>query len=235
MSNYNKSPQNANNFIVFDFETGGLDSNKNPVTEIALISLEGGNLEIIESYQSLIAKYDDTLFYDPRAEKVSGISEDLIISEGVDIKTVAQQTLQFLKNANTRQEKNAGLKPILVGHNVAFDIDFLHHLFHYGLGKDYQKQMKDVLHGREDRFGNFQPSYIDTWSVCKPWFQDDKELTDYKLSTVAEKLGVDLNNAHRAMNDVVSTVEVLRRYLINLRSSYTTNHKGQRQGFYFPI
>lgn len=232
---YQKQPQSPNNFIVFDFETGGLDSDKNPVTEIALISIEGGSLKQIESYQKLIKPYDDKLIYDPRAEKVSGISFNLVQSEGFPITEVAQEVYQKMKSANTRQEKSAGLKPILVGHNVTFDIDFLHHLFYYGLGKDYQKLMKEILHGRIDRFGNFQPSYIDTWSVCKPWFQEEGELYDYKLATVSEKLGVDINNAHRAMNDVVSTTEVLRRYLINLRSSYSANHQGQRDGFYFPI
>lgn len=232
---YQRAAQLPNDFIIFDFETGGLDSNINPVTEIAVMTIKGGDLTLIESYQQLIAPYSDSLIYDLKAEKVSGISKELVQSEGASITQVAEQTFQIMKNANMSQAKTPGLKPILVGHNVQFDIDFLHHLFYYGFGKDYQKQMKEILHGREDRFGNFQPSYIDTWSVCKSWFQNDNELLDYKLATVSEKLGVDLNNAHRAMNDVISTTEVLRRYLINLRSSYSANHKGQREGFYFPI
>lgn len=232
---YQKQPQKPNNFIIFDFETGGLDTNKNPVTEIALTAISGTDFKIIDSYQQLILPYDETLMYEDKAAKVSGITKDLLYSEGVSIDQVSEATINLFKTANIGQEKTAGLRPILVGHNVQFDIDFLHHMLYYGLGKDYQKAMKDVLHGREDRFGNFQPTYIDTWTICKSWFQEEGELLDYKLSTISEKLGVDINNAHRAMNDVTSTTEVLRRYLTNLRSSYTANHKGQREGFKFPI
>jgi len=232
---YNRSPQNPNNFVIFDFETGGTNANENSVTEIAIITIDGGTLKQIESYQALIAPYDDSLIYDPRAEKVSGISKEMCESDGLPIEQVAKEVLDILMRANIRQEKSAGLRPILVGHNVTFDIDFLHHLLFYGLGKDYQKLLEKALHGRIDRFGNFQPSYMDTWSIGKSWFQDEKELYDYKLATLTEKLGVDLNNAHRAMNDVVSTTEVFRRFLTNLRTSFTANYKGNREGFTFPI
>lgn len=232
---YKKNPQNPNNFIIFDFETGGVDSKKNPVTEIAIISIDGSNLKKINEYQKLIAPYDDSLYYDPKAAQVSNISYDMVVEEGERIDIVAQEVLQIFAEANTRQEKSPGLRPILVGHNVQFDIDFLHHLFYYGLGRDYQKQMESVLHGRKDYHGNFQPSYLDTWSLTKSWLQEEKELMNYKLGTVVERLGVDINNAHRAMNDVVSTTEVLRVYLNNIRSGANSNNRSQREGFYFPI
>ena len=69
----------------------------------------------------------------------------------------------------------------------------------------------------------------------KSWLQEEHELPDYKLGTIVERLGVDINNAHRAMNDVVSTTEVLRVYLNTLRGSATGNNKSNREGFYFPI
>lgn len=238
MSNYKRAPQNPNNFVSFDFETGGTNSAENPVTEIALISITGDKLETIGSYQSLIAPYSDTLIYDPRAEKVSGISREMVEAEGQPIRLVAEQTIAMMEQANTRQEKNAGLRPILIGHNTQFDIAFLTHLMYYGfLGTktDYQKELERVLHGRRDHYGNFQPSYFDTWSLGKAWFQAEAEMDNFKLATLVDKLGVDLNNAHRAMNDTLSTLEVFRRCIVNLRSSYKENHKGQREGFQFPI
>jgi DNA polymerase III epsilon subunit-like protein len=163
MSNFKRAPQSPNNFIAFDFETGGVESVKNPVTEIALISITGDKLETISSYQSLIQPYDDTLIYDPRAEKVSGISKEMAEAEGQPIRLVAEQTIAMMEQANTRQEKNAGLRPILIGHNAQFDIAFLTHLMYYGfLGTktDYQKELERVLHGRRDHYGNFQHTSI---------------------------------------------------------------------------
>lgn len=241
MSNYNRAPQNANNFVIFDFETSGVNlglNDANAVTEIALLSIDGGSLKQITEYQSLIAPYKSDAIYDDKAAKVSGISFDLVAEEGVDIREVAEQTIVHFEKTNNRQEKSPGLKPVLVGHNVGFDINALHHLLYYGFKgttTDYQKELERVLHGRRDFYGNFQPSYMDTWSLFKSWFQGDKELLDYKLGTVMEKLGIDLNNAHRAMNDVVSTTEGFRKVLSNLRSSYINNYTGGREGFYFPI
>lgn len=235
MSSYAKKPQNPNNFIIFDFETGGTDSKKNPVTEIAIISIDGGTLNEISRYQALIAPYDDKLVYDPKAMQVTGISIELLEEEGEDIQVVAQNVLDQFKIANIRQEKSAGLKPLLVGHNPYFDINFLFHLCEWGEIKDYKKVLESLLHGRIDYYGNFQPSYMDTWSLGKSWFQGEGEMTDYKLSTLVEKLGVDINNAHRAMNDVISTTEVLRTCLNSLRAGYNQTHQGGREGFKFPI
>lgn len=235
MSTFAKKAQNANNFIIFDFETGGLDTKKNPVTEIALISIDGGTLKEISRYQAIIAPYSDTLFYDPKATAVTGLTMDILEDEGEDIKVVAQEVMKQFEIANIRQEKSAGLKPLLIGHNVAFDIANLHHLLEWGIGGDYQKLLEKLLHGNRDHFGNFQPSYLDTWSLGKSWFQDEGEMMNYKLATLVEKLGVDINNAHRAMSDVVSTTEVVRTYLNSLRSGFSQNHQGQRNGFTFPI
>lgn len=235
---FNRKPQGANSFIVIDFETGGLDSKKNSITEVALISMDGGDLKKISEYQSLIGVYDESLIYDEKALSVTGITMDMIEDEGMGIREVAEAVLHQFELANIRKEKSPGLRPVLVGHNIPFDLNCLHHLMQWGLKDtklDPQKELERVLHGRTDHYGNFQPTYIDTWAIGKTWFQGDGELMDYKLATLVEKLGVDINNAHRAMNDVVSTAEVLRVYINNLRAGYVQNHQGGRAGFTFQI
>lgn len=238
MALYQKKPQLPNSFIIFDFETGGLDSKKNPITEIGLISIEGGiSLKKISSYQKMIAPYDEKLIYDEKALKITGITMEMIEEDGEKIETVALEILKEFEKANIHQGKT-GLLPILVGHNVQFDIDFLMHLMYWGLKKtklDYQIELEKVLHGRRDFHGNFQPTYIDTWTYLKSWFQGEQELTDYKLSTLISKLGLDINNAHRAMNDVIPTVEALKIILNTLRNGYNQDFKGKREGFIFPI
>lgn len=240
MSNYQQKVPSPINFIIFDFETGGVDCVKSAVTEIALISIDGSSLKKINEYQQLIKPYpelaDFEFEYNPKAAAVSNISMELLLEEGFDIRTVAEEVLKSFEQANTYQDKI--LKPVLVGQNTMFDINCLHHLMHYGFKNtktDYQKELERVLHGRRDYYGNFQPTHLDTWSIAKGWFQEEGEMLNYKLGTIVDKLGVDINNAHRAMNDVASTTEVLRRYLINLRSSFQVNQRGGREGFYFPL
>lgn len=237
MSIYNKKPQNPNNFIVFDFETGGLSCQKSAVTEIAIIAIDGGTGEKIVEYSSLVSPYSD-VDYNEKALSVTGITMDMLEEDGKDISVVAQEVLDVFKKANNRQEKSAGLKPILVGHNVQFDIGFLVHLISRGLGQSKeatQKSLEQVLHGTRDFYDNFQPTYLDTWALCKSWFQDEKELANYKLATVVEKLGIDINNAHRAMNDVISTTEVLRVWLNSMRNGVNSNAIKKEREFKFPI
>lgn len=238
MSGYAKKPQNPNNYVIIDFESGGVDLRVNPVTEVALLSIDGGNLKKIVEYQDLIAPYEESLVYEEKAFKVTNLSLEILEEEGLGVREVAENVLKALEQTNNRQEKSPGLKPILIGHNVPFDINCLHHLMYWGLKNtslDYQKELERVLHGRIDYFGNFQPTYMDTWSLGKMWFQGEGELTDYKLATLVDKLGIDLNNAHRAMNDVVSTAQVVQNITNNLRSGYFKNYQNRgREGFYFP-
>ena len=231
-----KKPQDCNNFVIFDFETGGLDSTKNAITEIALISIDGDTLKVINKYQSLIApSYDSKLTYEQKALDVSNITFEQLMDEGKDIKQVANEVYQCFIEANTRQNKLNALKPILVGHNVKFDINFLNQLFYYGFGRGYQKQLEQSLKGSYDYYGNYQCDYLDTLLLSKSWLQSFKDMPSYKLSNVVERLGVDINNAHRAMNDVVSTVDVFRVYLNAIRQSDGQQIINSREGFYFPI
>ena len=81
-------------------------------------------------------------------------------------------------------DKNA----VLVAHNAGFDIGFL-------------KQNAKVL-GYE-----FDYTYLDTLSLAKDLFPDYKK---YKLGKIAENLGIKVEVAHRALDDVDTTVKVFR-------------------------
>ena len=75
---------------------------------------------------------------------------------------------------------------VLVAHNAPFDIGFL-------------KQ-------NAKRLGyNFDYTYIDTLSLAKDLFPDYKK---YKLGKIADNLGIKVEVAHRALDDVDTTVKV---------------------------
>ena len=81
-------------------------------------------------------------------------------------------------------DKNA----VLVAHNAGFDIGFL-------------KQNAKVL-GYE-----FDYTYLDTLSLAKDLFPEYKK---YKLGKIADNLGIKVEVAHRALDDVDTTVKVFK-------------------------
>ena len=77
---------------------------------------------------------------------------------------------------------------VIVAHNAGFDIGFL-------------KQNAKNL-GYE-----FDYTYLDTLSLAKDLFPDYKK---YKLGKIAENLGIKVEVAHRALDDVDTTVKVFK-------------------------
>ncbi|MDD2447419.1 MAG: DNA polymerase III subunit alpha [Tissierellia bacterium] len=75
---------------------------------------------------------------------------------------------------------------VLVAHNASFDINFLEH---YGRVLGYE----------------FDFTYIDTLSLAKELFS---EFSSYKLGRIAKRLGIKVKVAHRALDDVDTTVKI---------------------------
>ena len=84
---------------------------------------------------------------------------------------------------------------VLVAHNADFDIGFLKH-------------NASVLGYTLDN------TYLDTLRLAKDLFPDFKK---YKLGLIAEKLGIKVEVAHRALDDVDTTVKVFRIMLDMLK------------------
>lgn len=75
---------------------------------------------------------------------------------------------------------------VLVAHNADFDIPFLKY------------------HGKQLGY-SLENTYLDTLRLAKDLFPDFKK---YKLGLIAEKLGIKVEVAHRALDDVDTTVKV---------------------------
>lgn len=92
---------------------------------------------------------------------------------------------------------------VIVAHNAGFDVGFL-------------KQNAKTL-GYE-----FDYTYIDTLSLAKDLFPDYKK---YKLGKIAENLGIKVEVAHRALDDVDTTVKVFKVMLemLKKRGAKTVN------------
>ena len=78
---------------------------------------------------------------------------------------------------------------ILVAHNANFDTSF-------------------IRYACEQRNIPFENTYLDTLALAKVLYPD---FTKYKLGIIAEKLGIKVENAHRALDDVNTTVQVFNK------------------------
>lgn len=213
-------------FIIMDFETGGLDPQKNPVTEFAAISVDGDTLKEISSVDVLVKPYDNNLEYEQEALTATNISMELIQSKGLEFKKFIEAICNFFKESNIHSHIRH--RPILVGHNITFDIGFLQQIF-----DRTSKKLESFVAGKTDFYGNFVPEYIDTLRLCKFAWGSDTEFTSYKLVNCIQKANLELVGAHRAMNDVRATKDLLISHIQKLRSSGTGEEKVSRVRDYF--
>ena len=84
---------------------------------------------------------------------------------------------------------------VIVAHNAGFDVGFL------------KQNAKNLGY-------DFDYTYLDTLSLAKDLFPEFKK---YKLGKIAEKLGIKVEVAHRALDDVDTTVKVFKVMLEMLK------------------
>lgn len=202
-------------FIIYDFETSGLSSKKNSIVEVAMIALAGDTLQEIGRYEAKVEyAYNKTHIYEDRALTINGHTIESLINEGEKIEVVVAGMIDLLEKAN-KATIGKYQKPILVGHNIQdFDNDFLIATF---LHCRKEKELSKLLTGRTDHHGNFQPAAIDTLHLSRIKWQDDETMNDFKLATVIEKSGLELPDAHRAMNDVLANKDLFVAFVNDMR------------------
>lgn len=146
---------------VLDFETSGLDPRNDRVIEMAAIRVMDGR--IASEFRTVIP-YDKPL---PRKiTEITGLTDD-DLEHGMDEVTAFKILNRFIGNN------------LIVAHNAAFDLAFLH----YTLKR---------LAGR-----SFNNPFIDTLTVAR-----DRSHYPYTLSALCERYGASFEGAHRALNDV---------------------------------
>ena len=74
---------------------------------------------------------------------------------------------------------------------------------------EYGGQMKEfakLMRGETDFYGHFQPLYIDTIVLGQLALSHLDGMSSYKLEIMAEKFGIELDDAHDADADVTAMV-----------------------------
>lgn len=207
-----RDPKKINSYVVLDWETGGLDSRKNPVTEFAGMAIDGTTLNEIIRYDNLIKPYDSKLVYEEAAMKVTGISKEKCEREGIPLRELVKDLCALFEEANIYKSKTA--KPICVAHNWDFDRQFLQDVF-----RRADVDLSKYVSGKEDAWGNFIPHGLDSIDLAKGcWAEVTDNTTKFKLGNCCERAAVDYIDGHRGMNDVLALTDLLRYFLTRLRS-----------------
>ena len=222
--------------IVYDFETGGLDCTRCAATQISLHAVRLDTFEVMEKFNAYIYPYnkkenagkpmkkvlkskyetqeEELMDYEEKALSYSSITMDKLYSIGRQLEEVCNDICEFIER-NTFQVSPSN-KPIMVGQNPLFDKGFMQQIMVYT--GNWERFCK-LVRGAKDFWGNFQPLQLDTIVLSQLTFDNDKSITTWKLEIMAEKLGIDLDDAHDADADVTATREIVRVLTARMRDS----------------
>lgn len=221
-------PKNINSLIFLDFETGGLSAQTAAVTEVAAIAIKGDTLEKIDLVSTYVQPYySDQYKYEQGALNATGITfEDM--ESGLPIKEVVDQLISLFAKADL-YPRNKGAKPILVAHNSGFDKAFLIQIFTHC---KKMKELEKLVYGKENFWGYFEPEMIDSVALAKMTWGNDEDMVNFKLGTCISKAGIDLNDAHRAINDTLALKDMCVKLIGKLRSEGATEEETTSAGRY---
>lgn len=214
-----------NNLIVLDVETGGLDPTKSPITQVALQVLEPVKLDPTFDFDTFVQPYNN-LTIDKKALESSRVSMAQVKTGVTSLELIKYLTTIF-KSANKSGKDQT--KPILVGHNIGFDFQFLEYLFNF-----HNKNLYDFI----------QRIAQDTIWLCRLYEMSLKsdENSKFTLAACCDRLGIELHGAHGAPADVEATRLLFTKLIKLLRNADTTPDRGTsntttrrdiREGYYF--
>ncbi len=195
-----KMPIKMNHLCVVDTETSGLGDKCQPV-EIACKVYHCRSLDPIPGaeWSSLCRPTEDCIIEDEALE-INKIKREEI-EKAPSIKIVFPQFVEFVNKYNVGVKKDTWNAPIALGHNLKFDIPII-------------DRMKALCCKNKEKTVLFNPMrIIDLMDISYLWFENTKELENYKLDSLRNLTGLPGNNAHRALQDVIDTGAIIMKFL----------------------
>ncbi len=167
--------------FLFDTETTGLTYHKDEIIEFAAVVVEQKDGQIV-----VAEEYDELISLKPgnrvppEIEKLTGITNEDILEKGIPKERLCADIARMIAG-NT----------LLVAYNAHFDLSFLYYLL-AGYGDP------TILKGKDK---------LDLYTVYK-----DRHSYPHKLCNAIEvyDLAGKVVNSHRAVDDVLATVEVMK-------------------------
>lgn len=222
--------------FTLDFETGSLKCQTGAITQIAIHATRLDTFEKLGSYvryvypynrkqiegvgkkrKVLKSKYDvdnaEPMDYEEKALTYSAITMNMLETMREDICDVARGAVDFIADHTPKTPKN--MKPFLLGQNIEFDKGFFMQLMEYA---GLVGEVKKLLRGHEDFYGHWQPDVLDTIMLGQLALCHLPNVDSYKLEIMAERLGIELDDAHDADADVSATTNVAAVLTQRMRS-----------------
>ena len=204
-----------NRHIVLDCETGGLTAYENPITQLALQAVDNENLSLLEKYSDFVKPYhineaigDKGYIISPEALQRTHVTMTQI-NAGIDSKLLVKNLVgAFTKNTIGSKIR---FKPVLVGHNLAFDMLFLEVLF--------ALQNKDLYDYIEKYFVDTMKEMQRKEGIIK----NKADKVKYDLTSCCERMGIKFKNAHGAPADVDVTTKLFIKLTQQMRNVATVD------------
>ena len=167
--------------VLFDTETTGLDYSRDEIIEFAAVVVENRDGEAV-----IIQEYDELVtlspgnFVPPKIQQLTGISTQDILEKGIAKTRVCRDIAEMIRG-NT----------LLLAYNAHFDLSFLYYLL-------LRSGDPMILKGKDK---------LDLLTVYK-----DRRSYPHRLSNAIDAYGLSgqVVNSHRAVDDVIATVAVMR-------------------------
>ena len=181
MGNFDTLFEEYDRLVLFDTETTGLDFSRDEIIEFAAVVVERR-----DGIATVIQEYDELITLTPgntvppMIENLTGISTQDILDRGIPKAQVCQDIAQMIAG-NT----------LLLAYNAHFDLSFLYYLL-------LRNGDPMILKGKDK---------LDLLTVYK-----DRHSYPHKLCNAIEVYGLsgEVVNSHRAVDDVIATVAVMR-------------------------
>lgn len=165
--------------LCFDTETGGLNYMTDALCSVTM------KVTGIDTIKTWYIKPTRGLNYSSPAMKVNGLSEDFLEKNGITEAACIGEIVSFI-NTNFEQ------KPVVLGQNVGFDIDFINQLFI----RNNMHSFISMIHHRKRDTQQVSNYLID----CGVEMESTKLSDAYKFFT-----GEELIDAHTSEADVIAT------------------------------
>lgn len=207
---------NTANYVITDVETGGLipdirtakDKDKgkpaNPITQVAFLTIDSINFKELNRFETFVKPYENLVITKEALASTMLSMSDIL--KGMDYKKLIKFVIEYLKQAT-----NGTRKPILIGHNINFDIGFYAALFRYD-NKNFYDYIDDGVPICTLRLAKAK------WDAVLAK-EDVKKIT---LTHCCKLAGIKLTDAHGAMNDVLATTKLVT-YFFNLLRNDSSN------------
>ncbi len=181
MGNFDTLFAKYDRLVLFDTETTGLAFHRDEIIEFAAVVVENR-----DGIATVVQEYDELITLTPgntvppEIEKLTGISNQDILDRGIPKEQLCRDIAQMIAG-NT----------LLLAYNAHFDLSFLYYLL-------LRSGDSMILKGKDK---------LDLLTVYK-----DRHSYPHKLCSAIEVYGLSgqVVNSHRAVDDVLATVAVMR-------------------------